>query len=40
MTRCKTCSECPNAHNGLNGRFCNKVGVYVEYNTTPICVNV
>lgn len=31
------CTTCLNAHNGLNGRFCNVLGKYVEYDKTPKC---
>ena len=33
------CSSCPNAHNGINGRYCNMFKKYVEYMQSPICIN-
>ncbi len=31
------CRACPLAHNGLNGRYCNRVGLYVEHASEPPC---
>ena len=28
------CAVCAEAHNSLNGRFCRKLGRYVEYERT------
>lgn len=33
----KQCLECPMSHEGINGRFCNIIKMYVEHNTTPPC---
>lgn len=33
------CRECPIAYNALNGRYCKRIGKYVEYATEPECVN-
>lgn len=32
------CRQCPNAHNGINGRYCNVFNKYVEYDKSPICI--
>lgn len=31
------CANCTRAHNGLNGRFCFELGVYVEHRHQPQC---
>lgn len=31
------CRNCNDAHNGINGRHCNKLDRYVDYNITPPC---
>lgn len=32
-----TCAVCDRAHNGLNGRYCDVLKRYVEYEKSPIC---
>ena len=31
------CAICANAHNALNGRYCNVLRRYVEYAKVPPC---
>lgn len=31
------CDKCEQAHNGLNGRYCNKLKRYVEHSKTKQC---
>lgn len=31
------CATCLNAHNGINGRYCNKNRRYVEHDKAPVC---
>lgn len=31
------CVMCPIAYNGLNGRYCNRFHLYVEYSKVPPC---
>ncbi len=31
------CAACANAHNGINGRYCRKLGRYVEHSGAPRC---
>ena len=31
------CAQCLKAYNGLNGRFCNELGCYVEWDSEPKC---
>ncbi len=33
------CRHCPEAHDGLNGRYCNVLRRYVEYDRLPKCNN-
>lgn len=35
-----TCAACKLAHNGINGRYCNLLGRYVEYDTQPPCKTI
>ena len=32
-----SCLSCPLAHNSINGRYCNKLGCYVEHDKQPKC---
>lgn len=32
-----TCAKCTTAHNGLNGRFCKLLKIYVERSSNPPC---
>jgi len=32
------CHQCVEAHNALNGRYCNRLQKYVEYAKEPLCV--
>jgi hypothetical protein len=37
-THCNTtCAICVTAHNGINGRYCDILGRYVEYDKEPPC---
>lgn len=31
------CADCPRAHNGLNGRYCEQLERYVEFDKWPAC---
>ncbi len=31
------CAVCKEAYNGVNGRYCRKLGRYVEYDREPKC---
>ena len=31
------CRHCKNALNCINGIFCTKTNIYVEYQNTPLC---
>ena len=33
------CNSCPNAYNGINGRYCKLFNKYVEHMHSPICIN-
>lgn len=33
----EVCAQCLKAYNGLNGRFCNELGCYVEWDKEPKC---
>lgn len=40
MTGTKTnkyCAACAKAYNGINGRYCNLLHRYVEYDKEPAC---
>ena len=37
MCKCRKCGQCQSAHNALNGRYCDHLGCYVEYNLIPLC---
>lgn len=32
------CRRCPNAHNGVNGRYCKLLRHYVEHSRRPPCL--
>lgn len=32
-----TCQKCKKAHNGINGRYCDELHRYVEYDKFPPC---
>lgn len=34
----EACLVCTEAHNGTNGRYCGKVGRYVEYYQSKPCL--
>lgn len=40
MCKCRKCDQCQSAHNALNGRYCDYLGCYVEYDINPKCGNV
>lgn len=31
------CAKCRDAHEGINGRYCNILKIYVEYAEKPKC---
>ena len=33
----KKCEKCPEARNCINGRYCIRLGAYVEYLVIPLC---
>ena len=33
----EVCKESQEAHNGINGRYCDKLKLYVEYKISPPC---